>query len=67
MDAAVWNVGWTEEDQEIWRTRKMSANTIYMRYQHHKKEADLMVSLSKVDMPPGEAKLTFLALMGELK
>ena len=56
-------VGWTEEDIGIWQARKITANRIHMRYQHHVKECELMRKLSEVDMPASEAKFTYLALM----
>lgn len=49
-------MGWTKEDQQIWRDRKMPASKIYMRYQHHMKEAALMRRLSMVPIKPSHAK-----------
>ena len=49
-------LGWTEEDQQIWRDRKMPAHTIEYRYQHHMREAALMRKLSMVPIKPSHAK-----------
>jgi len=55
-------VGWTEEDQAIWRARKIRPDHIYRRFKHHMREADLMVALSQCDLPPSEGKTLFVAI-----
>lgn len=57
-----WHCCWTEEDQQIWYTRRMPANSIFMRYQHHVKEAELMARLTQIDARPGQGKLMLEAL-----
>jgi hypothetical protein len=56
------HLGWTDEDQEIWRARQMLPHMIYKRYQTHMREAEMMVALSHCDLPPGEGKMLFMAL-----
>ena len=64
--AKTYSTGWTMEEQHIWRSRKMPVSMIYMRHQHHVKECELMCKLTEINLPPGEGKFLFLALMGEL-
>lgn len=35
-------LGWTAEDREIWRNRKMKPHTIQYRFKHHLRECDIM-------------------------
>lgn len=53
---------WTEEDQQIWRDRKMPCHTILYRYQHHVKECKIMLNLTKIPIKPSKAKLVALQL-----
>lgn len=60
------DTGWTEEDQRIWRDRKMKPHTILYRYQHHLKEYEIMLKLSVIKLRPSQAKLVAL-MFTELK
>ena len=51
------NTGWTEEDQQIWRDRKMKPHTIQFRYQQHVKESELMVRLTSLTGIPPKLKM----------
>lgn len=57
-----YTAGWTEEDQKIWKQRKIPANRIHLRYQHHLKEFEIMRNLSRIDLPPGEGKMVAMAI-----
>ena len=57
------DTGWSEEDQQIWRDREMKPHTILYRYQHHMKEYEIMLNLTKIPIKPSPAKLVALRLI----
>lgn len=57
------HLGWTDEDRQIWRDRKMKPHTILYRYQHHVKECQIMTNLVKIPIKPSQAKLVALQFM----
>ena len=59
--------GWSEEDQQIWRDRKMKPHTIRYRYQQHMKEYQVMLNLTKIPLRPSIPKLVALQFMPHYK
>ena len=58
-------LGWTKEDQEIWRKRKMKPHTIKYRFKHHLRECDIMSRMSRMtDLTPA---VKILAVQFEMK
>ena len=59
--------GWSEEDQQIWRDRKMKPHTIRYRYQQHMKEYQVMLNLTRIPINPSHAKFIALQFMPHYK
>jgi len=50
-------MGWTIEDQQIWRDRKMKPHTIQYSRKTHERDSDLMIRMTKLINIPPEVKL----------
>ena len=57
------DTGWTQEDQQIWRDRKMKPHTIYYRARQEAKDCQIMNNLVKIPIKPSHAKFIALQFM----